>query len=64
MTAACALMAAACYLALNWFPSGGHLSTKILRVGVPVVVGSFAYLAAYRLLGGREIAMLWSGMDE
>lgn len=61
---ACGLMAATCYFALKWFPSGAHLSTKVLRVGVPVLVGSFAYLAAYRLLGGREIMMLWSGQEK
>jgi putative peptidoglycan lipid II flippase len=62
--AACALMAAACYLLLRWLPNDATLRAKLLRVGVPVVAGSFTYLAAYRLLGGREIAMLWSGSEK
>jgi putative peptidoglycan lipid II flippase len=60
---ACALMAAACYGALQWLAADDHLSTKLLRVGVPVALGSLVYLSAYRLLGGREISMLWTGVE-
>jgi putative peptidoglycan lipid II flippase len=62
--AAAALMAAVCYFALSWFPADSHLGMKLLRVGVPVVLGSLAYFAAYRLIGGREISMLWTGVEK
>ncbi len=62
--AASTLMAAACCFALSWFSPDGHLSRKLLRAGVPVVLGSLTYLAAFRLIGGRELSMLWTGGEK
>jgi peptidoglycan biosynthesis protein MviN/MurJ (putative lipid II flippase) len=62
--AASAIMAAACYFALHWLPADNCFAEKLLRVGVPVAFGSMVYLAVYRLFGGREISMLWSGGEK
>jgi putative peptidoglycan lipid II flippase len=62
--AASALMAAVCCVALSWLPADSRSLVKLLRVGVPVAAGSLAYIAAYRLLGGREISMLWTGVEK
>jgi putative peptidoglycan lipid II flippase len=66
--AASAVMAAVCYLALALLPAGSieqkNVKIELLRVGVPVVCGAISYMAVYRLLGGREISMLWTGVEK
>jgi putative peptidoglycan lipid II flippase len=56
--AASAAMAAVLWLAMRCVPRGPRLTDQLVEVFVPVVLGGIAYLAAYRLLGGRELAML------
>jgi putative peptidoglycan lipid II flippase len=65
---ASAAMAAVCYFALAWLPSVAFaeksLKFELLRVGVPVVFGAISYVAVYRLIGGKEISMLWTGVEK
>ena len=49
------------YVTLAQLPSSGGLMSQLIRVGVPVGVGSAAYCGLYRLLGGRELGMLLHG---
>jgi putative peptidoglycan lipid II flippase len=61
---ASAFMAVVCYFLLAWLPVENRFSIKLMRVGVPVVSGALVYITIYRLVGGREISMLWTGMEK
>ncbi|MEX0866043.1 MAG: murein biosynthesis integral membrane protein MurJ [Pirellulales bacterium] len=61
--AASAVMAVACWAVLLLTPSD-IAGARAVRVVAPAVVGGIAYLVAYRLLGGREFALLWSRGDD
>jgi putative peptidoglycan lipid II flippase len=61
---ASAIMAIVCYLALAWLPADDRKMIKLLRVAVPVFLGSTVYLGVFRLIGGREISMLWTGVEK
>ncbi len=57
------VMAGVVYLALVHMPSTGGLTSQLLRVGVPILLGGTAYCGSYWLLGGRELGMLLHGRD-
>ncbi|MEX1223971.1 MAG: lipid II flippase MurJ, partial [Pirellulales bacterium] len=61
--AASTVMAVACWAVLLLTPSDIS-GARAVRVVAPAVVGGIAYLVAYRLLGGREFALLWSRGDD
>ena len=54
-------MAGAVYAVLPYMPSDGRLVSQCIHVGIPVLLGAATYCAAYLLLGGRELGMLWTG---
>jgi putative peptidoglycan lipid II flippase len=62
--AATALMSAACLMALHLMPAAPGWRFELLRVFVPLVSGALVYAAAYHLLGGRELKMLWTGIEK
>jgi putative peptidoglycan lipid II flippase len=61
---ASAAMSVTCLLVLSQLDPGGTLVAKILPAALPTVAGALVYLAAYRLLGGREPGQLWHGRVE
>ncbi|MFH1918394.1 MAG: murein biosynthesis integral membrane protein MurJ [Planctomycetota bacterium] len=58
------LMAAAVVATLAVIPQVHGLLNELARVFGPVVAGVGVFLAAYRLLGGRELGILLRGVDE
>ena len=58
------VMAAAGYTALHFIPPTGSFLNELARVFVPLVAGMAVFLATYWLLGGREVAILVSGVDK
>lgn len=52
------LMAAVCHATLRLLAPADTLGSQLVRVLVPLLVGLVAYFSVYRLLGGREFAML------
>jgi putative peptidoglycan lipid II flippase len=57
-------MAIAVYLVSTWLPSNAGLSGKLLQVILPLTAGVVVYAATYRALGGQEIKMLLTRVDE
>lgn len=61
------LMAAAGYTALRalWLgtPAEGLIG-ELARVVLPLLISVAVYCASYRLLGGRELRLLWSGLEK
>jgi putative peptidoglycan lipid II flippase len=55
------LMAAVVYLALAYVPRSDRLTSQLLRVAAPTILGLLSYVGCYWLLGGRELAMLLHG---
>jgi putative peptidoglycan lipid II flippase len=62
--AATALMSAVCLTALHLMPATTGWRFELLRVFVPLLAGAVVYAAAYHLLGGRELKMLWTGIEK
>ncbi|MBN2578397.1 MAG: murein biosynthesis integral membrane protein MurJ [Pirellulales bacterium] len=62
--AATAMMSAACLATLYFFPASGGWQSEILRVSAPLLVSVAVYTAAFRLLGGKELGMLWTGIEK
>jgi putative peptidoglycan lipid II flippase len=59
---ASAAMLAVGAAAMMAVPAGSALSARLLRVLLPLVAALASYFAVYRLLGGRELGMLFSGV--
>ena len=59
--AASIAMAAVVLLLLQYTPTGAALTSQLIRVAVPITLGGTAYCLVYRLLGGRELGMLFKG---
>ena len=57
------LMAAAGYAVLVVIPRADGLLNELARVLVPLVAAGVVFFAAYRLLGGRELRILLSGVE-
>jgi putative peptidoglycan lipid II flippase len=57
-------MAAVCCVALEVMPEGSSFASKSIRVVVPVIIGALTYIGLFHAIGGREIAMLWTGDDD
>jgi putative peptidoglycan lipid II flippase len=60
-TVATLLLAAAAYGTAGLMAPAAGLGHKLAGVLVPLGAGGVAFCAAYWLLGGRELAMLWGG---
>jgi putative peptidoglycan lipid II flippase len=61
---AAGVMAGVVWFFLSLLPNAGGLLSQVVQVGVPIALGAVAYCGTYRLLGGREFGMLWSGRVE
>ncbi len=59
--AASALMAGIVLVALRYTPTDIALSSQLIRVFTPILLGAAAYCLTYRLLGGKELSMLLKG---
>jgi putative peptidoglycan lipid II flippase len=62
--AATAAMAIVVRLALAIVPPGATFSWTFARVMLPLTAGGLAYLAAFRLMKGPELEMLWGRLPE
>jgi putative peptidoglycan lipid II flippase len=59
--AATAVMAVVGLQVLACLPAGSTLGWQLLRVGTPLAVSMAVYALVFRVLGGRELGMLFSG---
>jgi putative peptidoglycan lipid II flippase len=61
--AATLAMAGAGYAALRAIPPTQSTAIQLVRVIVPLLVAVVVYFAVYRVCGGREIRLLFGGLD-